>query len=55
MPGVPFGFSAVAHSLDGYAVALSIVLDADFNRFCGVPNRQLAGSLPHELWQPGKR
>jgi len=54
MSGVPFGFSAVAHSLDGCAVALSVRLDANAYNFCGIPNRRLAGSLQHELRQPGK-
>jgi hypothetical protein len=54
VPGIPFGFSAVTNSLDGYAVALSIGMDANTFSFCGIPNRQLAGSLQHELRPPGK-
>jgi hypothetical protein len=48
------GVSAVAYSLDSLAVALTIGLDAHGNRFCGIPNPQIAGSLQHERRQPRK-
>jgi len=40
--------------MNGFAVARTIGLDANANKFCGIPNRQIAGSLQHERRQPGK-
>jgi hypothetical protein len=44
----------VAPSLDGLTVPRAISLDANANKFCKIPSRQMAGSLQHDRRQPGK-